>query len=81
MPQRMNKEIVDNRANEKLNNIKELGMPNIAEENNKIQILPIIGQIEGHVTLPPETKATKYEHVIPNLILMENDPRVEGVEM
>ncbi|WP_368487634.1 ClpP family protease [Clostridium sp. BJN0013] len=79
MPQRMNKEIVDNRANEKLNNIKELGMPNIAEENNKIQILPIIGQIEGHVTLPPETKATKYEHVIPNLILMENDPRVEGV--
>ncbi|UZQ52617.1 ATP-dependent Clp protease proteolytic subunit [Clostridium kluyveri] len=54
-------------------------MSSIADGNNKIQILPIIGQIEGHVTLPPETKATKYEHVIPNLILMENDPRVEGV--
>ncbi|WP_333886583.1 ClpP family protease [Clostridium sp.] len=79
MPQKMNKEIAENRADKKLDNIKEFGMSSMAEGNNKIQILPIIGQIEGHVTLPPETKATKYEHVIPNLILMENDPRVEGV--
>ncbi|WP_333859171.1 ClpP family protease [Clostridium sp.] len=79
MPQKMNKEITENRADKKLDNIKEFGMSSMAEGNNKIQILPIIGQIEGHVTLPPETKATKYEHVIPNLILMENDPRVEGV--
>ncbi|BAH06387.1 hypothetical protein CKR_1336 [Clostridium kluyveri NBRC 12016] len=79
MPQRMNKEMTENSTDKKLDNIKEFGMSSIADGNNKIQILPIIGQIEGHVTLPPETKATKYEHVIPNLILMENDPRVEGV--
>lgn len=79
MPQRMNNEINDKHSNDKLENVKELGVTNLAEGNNKIQILPIIGQIEGHVTLPPETKATKYEHVIPNLIAIENDSRVEGV--
>lgn len=79
MLQKMNKEMTENSTDKKLDNIKEFGMSSIADGNNKIQILPIIGQIEGHVTLPPETKATKYEHVIPNLILMENDPRVEGV--
>ncbi|MFL0195896.1 ClpP family protease [Clostridium sp. WILCCON 0269] len=75
----MNNEINDKHSNDKLENVKELGVTNLAEGNNKIQILPIIGQIEGHVTLPPETKATKYEHVIPNLIAIENDSRVEGV--
>lgn len=79
MPYRDNQETIKDETNEKLENIKELGTSNIAQGNSKIQILPIIGQIEGHVTLPPETKATKYEHVIPNLISMENDPRVEGV--
>lgn len=62
-----------------LENIKELGVQNVPKPDERIQILPIIGQIEGHMMLPPQTKATKYEHVIPQLISIETNERVEGV--
>lgn len=62
-----------------LDNIKELGVSNIPRTDERIQILPIIGQVEGHLMLPPQTKATKYEHVIPQLISIETNERVEGV--
>ena len=65
--------------NEQVENIKELGMINIPTQDDKIQILPIIGQIEGHMMLSPQTKATKYEHVIPQLIAMERDDKVKGI--
>lgn len=65
--------------NKELQNIKELGVPNIPKGRDRIQILPIIGQIEGHGVLPPQTKTTKYEHVIPQLITIENDSNVEGI--
>lgn len=73
------KETEELKDNKELQNIKELGIPNIPKGRDRIQILPIIGQIEGHGVLPPQTKATKYEHVIPHLIAIENDPSVEGV--
>lgn len=61
-------------------NIKDLGVSNVATDNSeKIQILPIIGQIEGHMMLSPQTKATKYEHIIPQLIAMEQNEKVKGV--
>ena len=41
--------------------------------------LPIIGQIEGHYSLDGNTKATKYDHVIPLLVSLEEDVRVNGV--
>ena len=41
--------------------------------------LPIIGQIEGHYSLDGNTKATKYDHVIPLLVSLEEDARVNGV--
>ncbi|WP_123054037.1 ATP-dependent Clp protease proteolytic subunit [Clostridium sp. JN-1] len=65
--------------NQELKNLKELGTTNTPEGIDRIQILPIIGQIEGHMILPPQTKSTKYEHVIPQLIAVENDKRVEGL--
>ncbi len=65
--------------NEHVENIKELGMTNIPTQDDRIQILPIIGQIEGHMMLSPQTKATKYEHVIPQLIAMERDEKVKGI--
>jgi ATP-dependent protease ClpP protease subunit len=77
-----NKEDSEDKVREEsqeLQNIKELGVPNIPKGRDRIQILPIIGQIEGHGVLSPQTKTTKYEHVIPNLITMENDSSVEGV--
>ncbi|MEG1448259.1 MAG: ATP-dependent Clp protease proteolytic subunit [Oscillospiraceae bacterium] len=44
-----------------------------------IHCLTIVGQIEGHFILPPQNKSTKYEHVIPQLVAIEQDPDVEGL--
>ena len=41
--------------------------------------LPIIGQIEGHYSLDSNTKSTKYDHVIPLLVSLEEDKSVEGI--
>ena len=46
-----------------------------------IHCLTIIGQIEGHNILPSQNKTTKYEHVIPNLVAIEEDPRIDGLLM
>lgn len=63
----------------KVSEIKELGTNNMTGPDQSIQILPIIGQIEGHVVLPLQTKATKYEHIIPQLISMEQNDKVKGI--
>lgn len=44
-----------------------------------IHCLTIIGQIEGHYILPPQNKTTKYEHIIPALVAIEQDPDIEGL--
>ncbi len=44
-----------------------------------IHCLTIAGQVEGHTKLPSETKATKYEHVIPLLVAVEEDPDIAGL--
>ena len=41
--------------------------------------LTVIGQIEGHYILPAQNKTTKYEHVIPQLVAIEQDPEIEGL--
>ena len=46
-----------------------------------IHCLTIIGQIEGHYTATPQTKTTKYEHVIPQLVAVEQSPEIEGLLM
>ncbi len=48
-------------------------------ESTPIHCLTIIGQIEGHMILPQNNKTTKYEHLIPQLIAIEQDPEVKGV--
>jgi ATP-dependent protease ClpP protease subunit len=57
--------------------IKEFGTP--LNSVSPIQIVSIIGQIEGHINLPPENKATKYEHVLPQIVLIEQNPDVKGM--
>ncbi|WP_111930243.1 ClpP family protease [Clostridium tertium] len=64
---------------EKREEIKEFGTDNGVAQDESIQILPIIGQIEGHQVLPAQSKSTKYEHVIPQLIAMERNDNVKGV--
>ncbi|MBS4803958.1 MAG: ATP-dependent Clp protease proteolytic subunit [Clostridium sp.] len=66
-------------AKEKREEIVEFGNENAVNKDESIQILPIIGQIEGHQVLPAQTKSTKYEHVIPQLIAMERNEKVKGI--
>lgn len=63
----------------KVSEIKELGTSNMTAPDQSVQIIPIIGQIEGHAVLPPQTKSTKYEHIIPQLISMEQNEKVKGI--
>ena len=44
-----------------------------------IHCLTIVGQIEGHFILPPQNKTTKYEHVIPQLVAIQQDPDIQGL--
>ena len=44
-----------------------------------IHCMTVIGQIEGHVTAPQSQKTTKYEHVIPQLVSIQEDPSIEGL--
>ena len=44
-----------------------------------IHCLTVIGLIEGHVSAGQEQKVTRYEHVIPQLVAIEEDPEIEGL--
>lgn len=44
-----------------------------------IHCLTVIGTVEGHVEAPQGQKTTKYEHVIPQLVAIEEDPEIEGL--
>ena len=62
------------------NNIKELGVQNVpVAKGNNIHCLTIIGQIEGHMVLPPQNKTTKYEHVLPQLAAIEESDEIDGL--
>ncbi|USK76578.1 ClpP family protease [Peribacillus frigoritolerans] len=61
--------------------IQQLGATNVPQlsQDSKIHCLTIIGQIEGHMQLPPQNKTTKYEHVIPQIVAIEQNPNIEGL--
>lgn len=65
--------------NPELQNIRELGQIRIPEPAENIYCLTVVGQIEGHQVLPAQSKATKYEHVIPQLVAVEQNPKIEGI--
>jgi len=61
-------------------NIQQLGTAvTPAPTESNIFCMTIIGQIEGHLILPPQNKTTKYEHIIPQLVAAEQSPKIEGV--
>lgn len=66
-------------SNDKSENIKELGKNEIVMSEDRIQILPIIGEIEGHKSEDVQVKTTKYEHLIPQLFAMEQSKKVKGI--
>lgn len=60
--------------------IKELGLLGTGTNfKSDIQFINIIGSIEGHSILPPDNKTTKYEHLIPELIAVEENPEIKGL--
>ena len=61
--------------------IQQLGSTNVPQlsQDSKIHCLTIIGHIEGHMQLPPQNKTTKYEHVIPQIVAIEQNPNIEGL--
>ncbi|KUK35714.1 MAG: Translocation-enhancing protein TepA [Thermacetogenium phaeum] len=63
----------------KIDTIKEFGQMDVPAVKSNIHCLPVIGQIEGHLILPPQNKTTKYEHIIPQLVAVEQNPEVEGL--
>lgn len=70
----------NDKQNNNLQNIKELGETNSPDNlMSDIHTIPIIGQIEGHLVLPPKNKTTKYEHIIPQLVAVEENPNIKGL--
>ena len=64
---------------ERRENIIECGIVETSNSRARIRSLNIIGTIEGHNLLPSGTKTTKYEHVLPQLVAVEEDDEVEGL--
>ncbi len=60
-------------------NIERLGQTNPVADPSNIYCLTIVGQVEGHIILPPQNKTTKYEHLIPQLVAAEQNDAIEGV--
>ena len=70
-----------NKEEKTLEALKQLGQSKIATPalNSDIHALTIVGQIEGHKVLSPKIKTTKYEHLLPQLIAIEENPKIKGV--
>jgi len=73
-------EIVLKQSNESTTeNIEKLGQPPLPGNKSNIYTISIIGQIEGHMVLPSQNKTTKYEHIIPQLVAVEQNPEIQGL--
>ena len=68
-----------NPKGERQEEIKEMGSIASFDGKHKIYCLTIIGEIEGHNVLPEQNKTTKYEHVIPQLVAIEESEEMEGL--
>ena len=59
--------------------ITDSGIVPATKGRHAIYCLTVIGTIEGHSLAPDNQKSTKYEHVIPQLVDIEEDPAIEGL--
>ena len=79
LPSEEAKENEKQTSNEKLEEIEKSGGTTIENGQESIHCLSIIGQIEGHYILPDGQKATKYEHIIPLLVSIEESEDTDGL--
>ncbi|SDJ00858.1 ClpP family protease [Salimicrobium halophilum] len=76
----MAEENENNQESSIVQKIKELGQSNVPDPGTSpVHVLSIIGQIEGHIQLPSKNKTTKYEHILPQLIAIEQNPKIKGL--
>ena len=77
----MGQEERDNHQEKETEQIKEMGALELDKdrEKHRIQLLTIIGEIEGHEAVSGNTKATKYEHLLPKLAEIEDNEEIDGV--
>lgn len=68
-----------NKENEQQDTIEETGQITTRNSKHLIHCLTVIGQVEGHYILPPQNKTTKYEHIMPSLVAIEQDRTIEGL--
>ncbi len=66
-------------TDEQTEQIEKVGQIQTSNSKHLIHCLSVIGQIEGHYILPPQNKTTKYEHIIPALVAIEQDRSIEGL--
>lgn len=69
----------ESKQEEKLELIEKIGSAEIVKGKHNIFCLTIIGEIEGHNVLPEQSKTTKYEHIIPQLVSLEQSADIDGV--
>ena len=63
-----------------LESIEQLGQVRApVQPESNFHCITIVGQIEGHMVLPPQNKTTKYEHILPQLVAIEQNPKIEGL--
>jgi ATP-dependent protease ClpP protease subunit len=67
------------RKNAAMESIEAMGTTSVPTVPKNIHCLTIVGQVEGHLQLPPQNKTTKYEHLIPQLVAVEQNPEIEGL--
>lgn len=61
--------------------IREMGQVTLDKnpQKRRVELLTIIGEVEGHESAPSQSKTTKYEHVLPKLAMVEDDEDIEGL--
>lgn len=72
-------EIEEKEQNNFAEAVRETGTAPLPPVQSDIHCITVIGQIEGHLVLPPQNKTTKYEHIIPQLIAVEESKDIKGV--
>lgn len=69
----------DSEKREERDEIIETGSVETKNPRGNIHCISIIGQIEGHTILSPQSKTTKYEHVLPKLVQVEEEDAIDGL--
>ena len=69
----------NNNSNSPADNLTDFGEMKLPSAPNNIHVITVIGQVEGHLIMSPQNKTTKYEHIIPQLVAVEQSSDIKGL--